>query len=184
VRRVGKRFDLGGETRAALFTGVRIAAARALSDFPDDDAFEDLFDWYGPLLSRGARDVRADWLARSECVWEPVGTPEEYLRVNLHPPPLSYATAGAADGTPRAWVRGDVIVGVGAEVDPTAQLARTVVWARERVPAGTHAQDGVFAGGRFHPCSPARDTGSSAEGNLTDREEGKLRAEPDPGRSS
>jgi hypothetical protein len=28
-----------------------------------------------------------------------------------------------------------------------------VVWEGERVPAGCIASEGVFAGGRFHPCA-------------------------------
>jgi hypothetical protein len=30
---------------------------------------------------------------------------------------------------------------------------RAVVWDGERVPAGVSGREGVFAGGRFHPCS-------------------------------
>jgi mannose-1-phosphate guanylyltransferase len=90
VRRIGSRLDLGGETQAGLFTGVRVVASRFLRDWPSREVFEDLTDWLGPLLSAGGHSIRADWISSSECVWEPVGTPAEYLSINLEPPSLSY----------------------------------------------------------------------------------------------
>jgi mannose-1-phosphate guanylyltransferase len=151
VRRIGRRFDLGGENAAGLFTGVRIAAARSLAGWPDQPAFEDLSDWLGPQLRRGASDIRADVVAHADLLWEPVGTPEEYLQVNLHPPELSYEDSlGERAVEVRA---GEVVVSEGAEIEVGAELERAVVWAGEHVPATTRGHDGVFAGGRFHACA-------------------------------
>ena len=168
VRRIGSRFDLGGETRAALFTGVRVVASRCLRDWPSREAFEDLTDWLAPSLSAGARDIRGHWLADDACVWEPVGTPAEYLSVNLQLPPLSYREEIEREEIERMQARAeaspalvqaegqpaDVVVGAGAKIEPGARLRRVVVWPGERVPGNARAQDGVFAGGRFHDCGP------------------------------
>ncbi len=163
VRRIGSRFDLGGETRAGLFIGVRIVAARCLQDWPAPHVFEDLTDWQAPALRAGARDIRAHWLPREACVWEPVGTCSEYLSVNLRPPRLPYRqeiermNARPGQSPPEvARVTGeesDVIVGAGARIEPGARLQRVVVWPHEQVPGSLQAHDGVFAGGRFHDCS-------------------------------
>jgi mannose-1-phosphate guanylyltransferase len=173
VRRVGERFDLGDSTQAALFTGVRIAATRALSGFPPEAAFEDLTDWLGPKLRSGVGDIRGDCVPFDACTWEPVGTPREYLDVNLAPPNLSY-DAEIAD-TPDSPT--DVVIGAGATVHANAELHRAVVWAGEHVPADTRASDGVFAGGRFHPCPLERR-------QIPQPQDGKLAAERSPGRSS
>lgn len=137
VRRIGEHFDLGGETRAALFTGVRIVSAEALSGFLPEAAFEDLRDWQAPKLERGARDIRAEIVPADSYAWQPVGTPAEYLAANFPP---------TAKG-PESVFRGE-----GAVVDPTAELERVVIWPGEHVAAGTRAQNGIFAGGRFHSC--------------------------------
>lgn len=153
VRRIGQRFDLGEETRRGLFLGVRIAASRAFEDWPGPAAFEDLKDWLGPLLRRGHRDIRAAPVAAG-TVFEPVGTLEEYLSVNLRIPPLSYRVAlekarGADLATVVAPPR-ELVLGAGAELPAAADVRRAVVWAGERVAANVHFRDGVFAGGRFH----------------------------------
>ena len=161
LRRIGSRLDLGGETRAGLFTGVRIVASRCLRDWPSRESFEDLTDWLGPSVSAGARDIRGHWLSADAFVWEPVGTPAEYLSVNLALPPLSYrqeiermqSRNGPAQDFARALGQpSDVVVGAGAQIEPGARLRRVVVWPGERVPGDASAQDGVFAGGRFHDC--------------------------------
>ncbi len=158
LRRIGRRFDLGGECARGLFTGIRIVSSDALGgdepvDWPDGPAFEDLADWLGPQLRAGARDVRLDWISRDEALWEPVGTTDEYLAVNRTPPPLSYLDD--IPGQPQAEVMGNeddvVIVGSGARIDPSAELRRVVVWPGESVPAGVRAHDGVWADGRFVP---------------------------------
>jgi NDP-sugar pyrophosphorylase family protein len=154
LRRIGKRFDLGGETRRGLFMGIRIVAARCLAGWPDTEVFEDLADWLGPQLRAGAEDVRVDWIAARGSLWEPVGTAEEYLAVNLDPPPLSYRSE--IPGTPQAevieGVNGPVVVGQAARVDPEARLERVVVWPGEQIPARTHLRDGIWAHGQFTPA--------------------------------
>jgi mannose-1-phosphate guanylyltransferase len=155
LRRIARRFDLGGEVDRGLYTWVNAVSPRAFEALPQRDAFSHLDHWIAPLLAAGARDVRGELLGREACVWEPVGTPAEYLAANLRPPRLGYLDADA-----RARERGvrfcgsDVILGVGATLGPGASLERVVVWDGERVPAGLQASDGVFAGARFHPCGP------------------------------
>ncbi len=151
LRRIGKRFDLGGETARGLFLGIRIVAARCLRDWPEASAFEDLADWLGPQLRAGARDVRLDWIPFDQSSWQPVGTAEEYLAANLDPPPLSYRDE--IPGRPRASVvmQGGqpLVVGDGATIDPAASLERVVVWPGETVPGDVRARNGVWADGRF-----------------------------------
>ncbi len=153
VRRIGRRFDLGEETRQGLFIGVRIAASRAFDDWPGPGAFEDLRDWLGPLLRQGHRDIRTSTV-ETDTVFEPVGTLEEYLSVNLRIPALSYRVAlDRAHGADLATVVGpprELVLGPGAEVPETADVRRAVVWAGERVVANARFRDGVLAGGRFH----------------------------------
>ena len=155
VRRIGSRQDLGGETRSAVFIGARIFAARAFDSLPKRDDFEDLSDWLMPHLVAGARDIRGIQLRSDECLWEPVGTPEEYLGVNLNPPRLSYLDPEAALRRTGTRLEGDVVLGRGARLEIGAQLERSVVWDGESVPAGMKGCDGVFACGTFHSCKPA-----------------------------
>jgi NDP-sugar pyrophosphorylase family protein len=208
VRRIGSRLDLGGETRAGLFAGVRVVASRCLCNWPSQESFEDLSDWLGPSLSAGSRDIRGHWISSDACIWEPVGTPLEYLSVNLEPPPLSYLsdlpersdlpgrpermepepaalepearattpTEAPPHSDPTEGRRADVVVGAGAQIEPGARLRRVVVWPGERVPSSTNAQDGVFAGGRFHECGRQTDATRSLA-----RSGGKQRGRPQPG---
>lgn len=154
VRRIGSRRDLGGETRSGIFIGARIFAARAFDSLPDRDDFEDLSDWLMPRLAAGARDIRGIRLSPDECLWEPVGTPEEYLRVNLDPPRLSYLDPEAALLRTGTRLEGDVVLGRGSRLEIGAQLERSVVWDGESVPSGVKGCDGVFACGTFHSCKP------------------------------
>jgi len=158
VRRIGRRFDLGGEQRAGVFVGVRLfspAIFAALPDRPAGEAFEDLSDWLAPALRSGSETILGRMLSRDESVWEPVGTPDEYLQVNLAPPTLSYLppTRNVAEGTKVIGPAADVILGTGATIGRDADLTRCVIWEGERIPAGTRADGGVFAGGRFYACA-------------------------------
>ncbi|MEE8507661.1 MAG: sugar phosphate nucleotidyltransferase [Myxococcota bacterium] len=153
VRRISKRFDLGGEKAAGVFVGVRVLSSRAFETLPDDEAFEDLTDWFAPMLSSGARDIRAHRESTSACLWEPVGTLEEYLRVNLHQLPFSFLEPDQVASEFGTQLQGSVILGAGARIASGARLRRTVVWEGETVPAGFTASDGVFAGGQFHACA-------------------------------
>lgn len=153
LRRIGRRFDLGGETRAGLFMGIRIVAARCLRDWPKLRNFEDLTDWLGPQLEAGARDIRAESIPPQQSLWEPVGTTEEYLAANLDVPPVPYWNE--IPGSPRAevvaWKGENIVVGAGAKLDPEACLERVVVWPGETVPGDVHARDGVWADGHLTP---------------------------------
>jgi NDP-sugar pyrophosphorylase family protein len=159
VRRIGRRFDLGEERAAGLFVGVRVLASSIFETLPAADQFEDLSDWFAPLLAAGARDICGEVLDAERCSWEPVGTPAEYLRVNLNPPQLPFMdrTRFAEE----ARMEGSLVVGTRARIGEGAQLERVVVWDGESVPKGLRASDGVFAGGRFHDCRQGH-RGSSA----------------------
>jgi NDP-sugar pyrophosphorylase family protein len=162
IRRIARRFDLGGEQRAGLYAHVTVVAARAFEALPDADVFQHLSGWVAPLLQAGARDIRGELLGPSECVWEPVGTPSEYLAANLNPPRLSFLdpdTVAAAEGTHFAP---GLVIGAGAEIGAGARLRELVVWDRERVPAGFVAEHGVFAGGAFHACNDLPDEDGAA----------------------
>jgi len=152
VRRIARRFDLGGEVEAGIYTWVNVFSARVFDSLPSRERFSHLDDWLVPLLAAGARDIRGVVATPADCVWEPVGTLREYLAVNLAPPPLSYLDADAAARAQGARFEKDVVLGAGAIVESGASLRNAVVWDGERVPAGLRGSDGVFAGGTFHPC--------------------------------
>ena len=146
--RIGRRFDLGREVRRGLFMGIRIVSARCLGDWPEARSFEDLSDWLAPQLRAGRRDVRVDWIPCEASLWEPVGTTEEYLAVNLDPPRLSYRDEIPGEAQARVHPE-ELIVGSGAHMEPGAYLERVVIWPGERVPGDARARNGVWAGGRF-----------------------------------
>jgi NDP-sugar pyrophosphorylase family protein len=152
VRRIAKTFDLGQEHESGVFTGVRVLSSASLETLPDRDVFEDLRDWIVPLLKGGTRNVTGELLAPNRCTWEPVGNPEEYLRANFQPPSLSFFDSDARAQERGVEFRDQVVIGAGAELGQGAKLTRCVVWDGERVPAGTVANDGVFAQGRFIAC--------------------------------
>ena len=151
LRRIGARFDLGGEVRSGLYTWANVFAARVFDTFPERDVFNHLDDWLAPLLAAGAEDIRGEVLGQSACSWTPVGTMVEYLSANLEPPQLSYFDADAAALGLGVRIEGNVVLGAGARIDAGASLQRVVVWSGESVGSLT-ARDGVFAGGSFHPC--------------------------------
>jgi NDP-sugar pyrophosphorylase family protein len=178
VTRIGKRdihrddqFALEGgaeESSQGLFMGVRFFKAKILTDWPSpesasgkpaksiDFAFEDLRDWLIPgIETRGLR-VGAEVLDGRFTVWEPVGTPTEYLEVNLAPPDLPTLGGSVDNWTGSVDIRGDnhdVIVSQDAEIPIDAELDRCVVWDGEKVPSGFRGHFGIYAGGEFHPCS-------------------------------
>jgi NDP-sugar pyrophosphorylase family protein len=153
LRRIGTRFDLGGETAAGVYTWVNAVAARAFDHLPERDVFGHLDDWIAPRLAAGARDIRALLLPPEACIWEPVGTPAEYLAVNLRPPTLACFDPDVRARRDGTRFEPDLVIGAGAAIAPGASLTRAVIWDEERVDAGVHASDGVFAGGVFHACS-------------------------------
>ena len=175
VRRIGKRIvqgvEPGGaastvrgddevapfEPNAGLFTGVRIFSRRAFEVLPDQNVFEDLREWLIP--SAEAKRIRFGGLFAdpTASVWEPVGTPSEYLHMNLKPPSLPSLGGDASRWMGSVRVLGDdgdVVAARDAEIGPGSKLERAVVWPGEKVPAGFQGADGVFASGRFHECDP------------------------------
>jgi NDP-sugar pyrophosphorylase family protein len=154
IRRIARRFDLGGETGAGVYVSVNLFAPRVFDALPDRDAFSHLDDWLAPLLAAGARDVRGELVSPARCTWEPVGTPGEYLAANLRPQRLSFLDADARGREIGARIEADLVVGAGAALGRGAALRRAVVWDGERVPDGFRGEDGVFAGGAFHRVAP------------------------------
>jgi mannose-1-phosphate guanylyltransferase len=155
VRRIGRRFDLGGETQAGVYTWVNVVSAHAFDGLPERRIFGHLDDWIAPRLASGKRDVRAELAGGASCLWEPVGTPSEYLSVNLQPLRLSYLDAEALAIREGVRFGPQLVLGAGATLGAGASLQRAVVWDGELVPPGLQVRDGVFAGGRFHPCASA-----------------------------
>jgi mannose-1-phosphate guanylyltransferase len=157
VRRIARRFDLGGEAAAGVNVSVYLFSSRALAALPDRDVFNHLDDWLAPRLAAG--DVAGDLLPMQ---WEPVGTPGEYLAVNLHPPEVAYLDAPARARALGVRLEPDLVVGARARIGPGARLRRAVVWDGESVPAGFAGEGGVFAGGRFHACEEAEGAAGDA----------------------
>jgi len=150
IRRIAQRFDLGGESGAGVYVSVNVFAARLFDSLPEREAFSHLDDWLAPRLATGARDVRGELVAPERCLWEPVGTPAEYLAANLRPQRLSFLDADARARALGARIEPDLVVGAGATLGRDAVLRRAVVWDGECVPDGFRGEDGVFAGGAFH----------------------------------
>ena len=147
VRRIGSRFDLGGEQRAGIYTWVNAVSPRAFDALPDQRIFSHFDGWIWPLLADGARDIRGVF---EPCLWEPVGTPQEYLDANLNPPRLSFLDVDTHARARGVRFEASCVIGAGATIEPGASLDRVVVWDNEHVPAGVRAESGVFAGGHFH----------------------------------
>jgi NDP-sugar pyrophosphorylase family protein len=157
VRRIGRRFDLGGETGSGVYVWANVVSARALDALPEREVFSHFDEWLAPLLSAGADDIRGEVWSGQRCAWEPVGTPAEYLAANLGPPPLSYLDLDAAARRCGTRLEAGLVLGCGATLGAGASLRRAVVWEDERVPAGLRACGGVFAGGTFHHCPGPED---------------------------
>ena len=155
VRRIGSRLDLGGSCDEGLYVWANVVSARAFEAMPDREVFSHFDHWIWPMLTGGARDIRAEVMDVTDCSWEPVGTPEEYLAVNLRPPHLSYLEPDARARAAGARLEPDLVIGAGAKLGAGARLRRAVVWDGEEVPAGFQGEVGVFAGGHFHPCGRA-----------------------------
>lgn len=155
VRRIGRRFDLGGCCDEGVYVWANVVSARAFDTMPDREAFSHFDLWIAPMLEVGARDVRAEVTDVTATVWEPVGTPEEYLAVNLAPPALSYLNPDTRARAAGAHFEPDLVIGAGAKLGAGARLQRAVVWDGEEVPAGFQGEAGVFAGGSFHACGSA-----------------------------
>ncbi len=151
VRRIGARHDLGGETHAGLYAWANVVAARAFDSLPAREIFSHFDHWIAPQLASGATDIRGEILASNNFLWEPVGTPAEYLAANLDPIQPSYQDAISDAQRAGARIDNDVVIGANAQLGRGVRLRRAVVWDGERVPDGLEASDGIFAGGAFHP---------------------------------
>ncbi len=167
VRRIGRRFDLGGEMAAGVYVHATVLSAAALETLPPEEsigrqvAFGHLDGWLVPRLAAGAEDIRGLITPASESIWEPVGTPGEYLAANLQPPKLSYLDADAEARRRGAHFEPGLVIGAGARLGARAKLERAVVWDGETVPDDLVARDGVFAGGAFHPVPGGPQFGES-----------------------
>jgi NDP-sugar pyrophosphorylase family protein len=152
MRRIGRRFDLGGETDAGVYSWVNVVSAAAFDALPAREVFSHLDHWWAPELARGSDRIGAVVLESNECRWEPVGTPAEYLHANFALPALSYLDVDARARETGTRLEPDLVIGAGAELAAGARLTHSVVWDGEHVPSGTARSHGVYAGGRFHPC--------------------------------
>ncbi len=150
IRRIARRFDLGGERRAGLYVSANLFSPRAFESLPDREIFSHLDDWLAPELANGAGDIGSSYLEPGHSRWEPVGTPAEYLRTNLEPLALSYWPGDAPARARGTRFTPDLVVGAGAVLGRGVHLERAVVWDGERVPDTFCGRDGIFAGGRFH----------------------------------
>lgn len=141
------------ECARGLFTGVRLFERDVLADWPENEVFEDLRDWLMPRAERGALSLGGELDEAGAGVWEPVGTPEEYLQVNRMPPDLPHLGGPAANWEKGIEVRGrarDVIAARAARIAADAQLEDCVVWEDAVVPAGARVRGGVFGARGFH----------------------------------
>jgi NDP-sugar pyrophosphorylase family protein len=154
IRRIARRFDLGGEAAAGVNVSVYLFAARAFDSLPARPVFNHLDDWLAPELAAGAGDLRGEVVPESDLLWEPVGTPGEYLAANLRHPKVSYFDAPARARALGVRLEPGLVIGAGARLGARVRLRRAVVWGDETVPDGFAGEDGVYAGGRFHPCGP------------------------------
>jgi mannose-1-phosphate guanylyltransferase len=171
VRRIADDFDLGNETAAGVFVGVRVLSREFLATIPERNEFEDLRDWMLPTIADGAKlgagsnrtgPIRAELYRSADCVWEPVGTPEEYLDVNLHESPLRFKNFAKISQDRGTQIREELVLGARVNIGTGAKLTRCVVWDDEVIPAGAVLKNGVFAGGRFMSCSPDTDNRDEA----------------------
>jgi len=134
------------ETRSGVYVWANVVSARTLTSLPEREVFSHFDGWLAPRLASGARDVGGVF---QPCLWEPVGTLDEYLAANFEAHAPSYFDADA-----RARARGvrfepGCVLGAGARVESGASLERVVVWDGETVPAGFTGRDGVWARDRF-----------------------------------
>ena len=106
-----------------------------------------------PLGSHRAGFWEGPWSAFRDQ--SQAGAPEQSQQGSRRLQFLSYLDADARAQAAGTRFERDLVIGAGATLGAGASLQRVVVWEDERVPEGLRASDGVFAGGAFHPCTPA-----------------------------
>jgi NDP-sugar pyrophosphorylase family protein len=159
-RTPGAANDPGIEQGCGLFTSVRFFEREAIGDWPPVAVFEDLRDWLMPRAAHGEIALGAEIVDERDSVWEPVGTPAEYLEVNIRPPALP-----SLGGPASAWqgpihilgAKGDVIADRSVRIPGDARLERCVVWDDACLPAGARGREGVYGRLGFHPVRTESD---------------------------
>ena len=124
--------DAAGQ-HAVHFMGVQVIERRACAEVPRGTPAETVKWLYPRLLARDAASVRV-W--RRHAAFHDVGTPAEYLR--------TAQTIAAQLGRP-------IDCGAGAQIDPSAQVLRAVLWNDVRVGADATVTDCVLADGVVVP---------------------------------
>ena len=168
VCRIGRHpvAGTGPEAGRGLFTSVRFFDREVLCDWPANEVFEDLRDWLMPRAARNAIALGGEIVDASDSVWEPVGTPQEYLDVNLHPPDLPRLGGDASRWQGAVELSGrsqDVVAARTVRLPADAELSRCVVWEGASVPGGTKACGGVFGVRGFHGFDPSARVGSDSD---------------------
>ncbi|MFI5178723.1 MAG: NDP-sugar synthase [Vicinamibacterales bacterium] len=121
-------FVLKGERRPSWhFVGVQTVRAGVFEALPDNVAAETVTGIYRDLVAARPGALRAFRAGKS---FLDVGTPRDNLDAALH---LAAPAANAVEA--------------GAEIDPAAHVARSVVWSGARVAAGADLDGTVVAGG-------------------------------------
>lgn len=134
VARAGEALSPAAAGQHAVhFMGVQVVERRACAEVPKGTPAETVKWLYPHLLARDPSSVRV-W--RRDAAFHDVGTPAEYLRT---------AQAIAAQlGRP-------LDCGTGVQVDPSAQVLRSVLWNDVHVGAGASLTDCVLADGVVIP---------------------------------
>lgn len=120
--------------RHAHFIGVQVAERRAFAEVSPDTPSETLKALYPRLVAADPASVRV-W--PSAVAFHDIGTPADYL--------ATVRTVAAAEGRP-------LDRGAGARVDPSAEIAGSVLWDGVSVGAAAVVHDCVLADGVTVPA--------------------------------
>jgi mannose-1-phosphate guanylyltransferase len=119
------------------FVGIQIVSAGILAPLPDGVPAETVAGIYRDRVASGDRAIFA-WPVTNQFV--DVGTPRDYIR-----------TALGLAGTPGTGDATSVIEGNGDLIDPTARIARSVIWPDVRISAGVVIEDSIVTSGLTVP---------------------------------
>ena len=125
---------------ALTYTGIGVYGPGFLEYLPD-----------GPSsltegIEAALRDRAEIFVLEAEprgCLWEDMGTPQGYLRLNealLASQGLDRLVHPTAAVSPHVRIEGWFVAGRGTRIGPGAVLGRTVVWPEARVPEGLDAR--------------------------------------------